>query len=184
MVEVSLKVGQRRPIPIPFPNSQIQTMTPQTEFEKRRGVSRVEVRSGFAQAHLSNLGVPLAGKRLEVLEQVAKGGISIDFLKMTPMGLSFLIKAAEVDALHAVLKALNLEYSLRDGRSVVLVHAVNIRDEEGLIAGILKAAISGGTTVHHISDMHDRVLMVVESSEAEKLADTVKAAFMEAVRAN
>jgi len=159
-------------------------MTPQTEFEKRRGVSRVEVRSGFAQAHLSNLGDPLSSRRLTVLEAVADAGISIDFLKMTPMGLSFLIKATEVEALHKVLKSLDLEYSLRDGRSVVLVHAVNIRDEEGLIAGILKAAISGGTTVHHISDMHDRVLMVVESSEADKLADTVKGAFMEAIRAN
>lgn len=159
-------------------------MSQHTEFEKRRGVSRVEVRSGFAQAHLGNLGEPLAAQRLTVLEAVSTAGISIDFLKMTPMGLSFLIKAADVEALHTALKSLNLEYSLRDGRSVVLVHAVNIRDEEGLIASILKAAISGGTTVHHISDMHDRVLMVVESSEAEKLASTVKAAFMEVVHAN
>lgn len=155
-----------------------------TVFEKGRGVSKVEVRSGFAQAHLSNLGSPLAAKRLEVLKSVADSGISIDFLKMTPMGLSFLIPEDQVGRLNDALTPLNLEFSLRDGRSVVLVHAVNIRDEEGLIARILKTAISGGTTVHHISDMHDRVLMVVESLEAETLADNIRATFMEAIHAN
>lgn len=159
-------------------------MSQSTEFEKRRGVNRVEVRNGFAQAHLSNLGLPIATRRLAVLKAVADGGISIDFLKMTPMGLSFLIKDAQVEDLRKILNKLDLEFSLRDGRSIVLVHAVNIRDEEGLIASILKAAISGGTTVHHISDMHDRVLMVVESAEAQRLADTVKASFMEVIHAN
>ena len=142
------------------------------------------MRSGFAQAQLNNLGKSLASKRLEVLAAVSEAGISIDFFKMTPMGLSFLIKESEVVRLHEALKPLNFDYELSDGRSVVLVHAVNIRDEEGLIAGILRAAISGGTTVHHISDMHDRVLMVVESSDAEKLAATIKEAYMETTHAN
>ncbi len=159
-------------------------MTQHTQFEKRRGVSKVEVRSGYAQAHLSNLGAPVAGRRLEVLKAVANAEISLDFLKMTPMGMSFLVSSAKVQDLQAVLTSLGLEYSLRDGRSVVLVHAVNIRDEEGLIAKILRAAISGGTTVHHISDMHDRVLMVVESSAAEKLARTIGEEFVEVVHAS
>lgn len=42
-----------------------------------------------------------------------------------------------------------------------MVHAVNIRDEEGLIAKIIKAAISTSAHVDHIGDMHDRLLMVV-----------------------
>jgi len=159
-------------------------MSQHTEFEKRRGVSRVEVRSGFAQAHLANLGGQIAEKRLRVLGAVADAGISLDFLKMTPMGLSFLIREDSVKELGKVLEGLSLEYSLREGRSVVLVHAVNIRDEEGLIARILQAAVGGGTTVHHISDMHDRVLMVVDSADAEKLAQTISASFLEAVHAH
>jgi len=56
----------------------------------------------------------------------------------------------------------------------VLVHAVSIRDEEGLIAGIVHTAIALGIRIDHVGDMHDRMLMVVQKEDAERLAAHVR----------
>lgn len=144
-------------------------MNQETEFEKRRGVSDVEVRGGYAQVHVSQLGSPLMATRLTVLESVGAATISIDFLKLTPSGLSFLALVDRSADIERVLHDLGVRFSVRKDRSIVLVHGVNIRDEEGLIARIVESAISSGVKVEHISDMHDRVLIVVESGEAEQL---------------
>lgn len=141
----------------------------ETEFEKRRGVSAVEIRGGFAQAHVSHLEGDLVQARLEVLKAIGEKGISLDFLKLTPSGLSFLIKQDECDNLEQVLTQVNAHHSIKPSRAIVLVHAVNIRDEEGMLAGIMHAAMSSSAKVDHISDMHDRLLMVVDAEDAERL---------------
>lgn len=139
-----------------------------TEFEKPRGISKVEVRTGFAQVHVSRLKGNIMDERLRVLKAIADVGISIDFLKITPSGLSFLVPegAGDVDA---ALSPLEVHFSVRNGRSIVLVHAVNIRDEEGLIANIVQTAIATGATIDHVSDMHDRILLVMQHADAERV---------------
>lgn len=148
----------------------------ETEFEKRRGISKVEVRSGFAQAHVSNLGKSIAEERLRVLDAIGGAGISLDFLKLTHTGLSFLIKESEGDQLREALDPLVINFTIRPNRSIVLVHAVNIRDEEGMLAQLVHQAISSEAKIDHISDMHDRLLMVAESAEAERLRARIEEA--------
>lgn len=147
----------------------------ETVFEKRRGVSRVEVRSGFAQVHVTNLAGDVAPARLRVLSQVADSATSIDFLKLTPSGLSFLVPQERAEVVKSILDALTIDFSLRSDRDIVLVHAVNIRDEEGMIASIMQRAIESGATVDHVGDMHDRLLLVVPHSDAERLEQHLKA---------
>ena len=149
--------------------------TQETVFEKLRGVSRVEVRSGFAQVHVTNLDGDLTPARLRVLTQVADAGISIDFLKLTPSGLSFLVRQERAEVVETILSALQLDFSLRTDRDIVLVHAVNIRDEEGMIASIMQRAIESGATVDHVGDMHDRLLLVVPHLDAERLEQHLRA---------
>lgn len=146
----------------------------ETEFEKRRGISRVEVRDGYAQVHISRLREPIAASRIEALEAVAAKGVSLDFLKLTPRGLSFLIREEEADAVGSVLRALKLEIAVQSGRGVLMVHAVNMRDEEGLIASILLSAIESGAAVSHVSDMHDRALLVVAAEDADRLKERLE----------
>lgn len=57
--------------------------------------------------------------------------------------------------------------------------AVNMRDEEGLIASIVQQAITSGGKVSHLGDMHDRLLLVVESKDADKIADQFRRTFLE-----
>src|SRR5690349_1864487 len=104
-------------------------MTTGTDFEKRRGVSRIEVRDGYAQVHASRIPEPIMEGRLEVLQTVADAQVSIDFLKLTPSGISFLIPEGQSEGIGVVLEKANIHCTVRPGRSVVLVHAVNMRDE-------------------------------------------------------
>lgn len=144
-------------------------MASETLFERRRGISRVEVRSGLAQVHVGQLGEPLMTRRLDVLRAVADAGISIDFLKLTQSGLSFIIPSERSAETEAALGATDFRFSVRVDRAIVEAHAVNMRDEEGLIARIVRSAIELGVEVDHIGDMHDRVLMVVPDDAAERL---------------
>lgn len=149
-------------------------LRPERQFDKKRGVSHVEVRSGFAQIHVTHLSGDLTAARIGVLRAVAEAEVSIDFLKITPTGLSFLVSQESAADANRALKDQQVEFSLRSDRSIVLVHAVNIRDEDGLIASIMKEAISSGAIIDHIGDMHDRVLMVVSAEAAEPLAEHLR----------
>lgn len=141
----------------------------ETAFEKQRGVNRIERRDGFCQVHVSELGQPLMDRRLDVLRAVAHAGISIDFLKLTPSGLSFLVPQDDRVGIERTLTAVAVRFSLRPERSIVLVHAVNMRDEEGLIADIVQSAIASEATIDHIGDGHDRLLLVAGAESVEKI---------------
>jgi aspartokinase len=142
----------------------------QTEFEKPRGVNRVEVRDGYAQVHVSQLGAPLAESRLQALRAVASASVSIDFLKLTQGGLSFMVPEGSTGAVEPSLKELRCRFTVAPGRSIVLVHAANLRDEEGLLAKLVSIAIAAGVNIEHLSDMHDRMLLVTDDSGAKRLA--------------
>ena len=145
-----------------------QSQIAETDFEKRRGISHVEVRTGLTQVHVLDLPMPIAKSRIKVLEAVAKAGISLDFLKLTPTGLSFIVTADKTATISETLTIGGFTNQLDTGRGIVLVHAVNMRDEEGLIATILQSVIKSGISIDHASDMHDRILIVTEASQAEK----------------
>lgn len=151
-----------------------------TEFEKPRGVREIEVRAGFAQVHVTGLGEPLPESRLGVLKAVADAGISLDFLKLTQDGLSFLVPKESAKNAEEALSKTGAEVHLQPDCSIVSVHAVNIRDEEGLVARLVSVAIREGTAIEHLADMHDRLLLVTTDAEAEKLAEVYKREFLRA----
>lgn len=142
-----------------------------TEFEKPRGVSQIEVRHGFAQVHVSNLSEPIAERRLGVLKSISDAKISLDFLKLTQGGLSFVVDEQKAPSAQSALEGSGATVSVQLGCSIVLVHAVNIRDEEGLVARLVSIATRENTRIEHLADMHDRLLLVTENEQAAKLAD-------------
>ncbi|MEZ0325606.1 MAG: hypothetical protein ACAH95_06850 [Fimbriimonas sp.] len=141
----------------------------ETIFEKRRGISRVESRHGYAQVHVSQIASRVMEERLRVLSQVAEAGISMDFLKLTPTGMSFMVREDSSALVEQVLAGTGVHFSVRNGRSIVLVYAVNIRDEEGMIANILQTTITTCAQVDHVGDMHDRMLMVVRTEDVDRV---------------
>lgn len=107
--------------------------------------------------------------RIALLRAVGEAGVSIDFLKLTPTGMSFVVAANDAEAVRNALNG--AAFSIEADRAILLVHAVNMRDEDGMIAGILRRAIGSGITVDHASDMHDRMLLVLRHDHAERLAN-------------
>lgn len=143
--------------------------TRETAFERPRGVGRVETRRGYCQVHVIDLPDPLVPKRLEALDAVAGQEISIDFLKLTPRGLSFVAPADRAADIESALSGCGAHAAVTTGRSIVSVHAVNIRDEEGLLAEIVQEAIALGAQIDHVGDGHDRLLLVVGDDDAARI---------------
>lgn len=146
----------------------------QTDFEKRRGISKVETRNGYAQFQADDLPSPTMVQRLELLKCIAADGISIDFLKFTQRGLSFLVSEPDAERAAGALRNSGVEFQQRKDQSIVLVHAVNMRDEDGLIAEIVQTSIDHGFTIDHLGDMHDRLLLVTSTEQATRLADAIR----------
>ncbi len=151
-------------------------MNGETAFEKRRGVSQVEVRPGSAQVHVTGLAEPLIQSRLGVLRAMTDAGVSLDFLKLTPNGLSFLVPEDRAEDVHHALEDCGARFDIAGERATVIVHAVGMRDEEGLIARIVQATIAAGASVDPLGDMHDRMLLVIPSEQAERVAEHLRAA--------
>jgi aspartokinase len=158
-------------------SSSLQVVLPSTKqetvFEKQRGINSLEIRKGFAQVCVHSLPEPLHKSRLHVLRCVKEAGISIDFLKLTLSGFSFVVSREAVPQLESVLSQSMGDFCIQDGRSTVLVHAVNMRDEEGLIARIVSCAIANGVQIDHLGDMHDRLLLVTSDPQAELLSEVL-----------
>lgn len=154
--------------------------TAETEFEKPRGINKVEIRKGFLTVHVTNLDeASVASERLKVLSKLSDAKISIDFLKLTNRGLSFVAPESLQSQLESVLNGAGIEHSLRTGRCIVLAHAANMRDEEGLIARVISEVIGTGVEVDHLGDMHDRVLLVMDSNDGEKVAERIQVRLIE-----
>ncbi len=149
----------------------------EVEFEEGRGVNLIEIRDGFAGIQVSELGQPLFPARMDVLNRVAAAGISIDFLKLTLDGLSFLIPEGKMAEADKALSSIQGKSEVKGARSVVLAHAANMRDEEGLIAQLVSAAIESGAEIEHLSDMHDRIMLVVRSKDAPHLKNFLRSKF-------
>lgn len=152
----------------------------ETEFEKPRGINKVEIRNGFVTVHITDLvdspdqAVDVAEARLRVLGIIGKAGISIDFLKLTENGLSFVAPESLKGQLESVLEETKARFGLRSGRCIVLAHAANMRDEEGLIARVVSEVIGTGVEIDHLGDMHDRVLLVMDASDGKKVAQRIE----------
>jgi len=162
----------------PSPSGTEQRAIVETEFEKRRGISSVEIRRGFVRVHVSKLPEPIMDARLNMLQAITAAGVSIDFLKFTQSGATFMAPEPTADKVRAALDKQGFTYSAKTDRCIVLVDAVNMRDEEGLIASLVSEAISSGARIDHLGDMHDRLLIVTDEPSAEALAQGIRSKFM------
>ncbi|MBS1712727.1 MAG: hypothetical protein JST30_00170 [Armatimonadetes bacterium] len=149
----------------------------ETQFEKPRGIHRVEMRRGYCTVHVT--GLEQASDRVKVLGTISGAGISIDFLKLTPGGLSFLTQTDERSKVVEALDSQGAQYAVNDGRCIVLAHAANMRDEEGLIARVVSEVIGTGVVIDHLGDMHDRVLMVMDAGDGERVAERISSRLVE-----
>ena len=154
--------------------------TGETEFEKKRGIHAVRVRRGLTRAYVCDLPSPVSQARLRILSLVREAGVSIDFLKFAHDAVSFVADEADQAKLEAALKGIEGRVEIEGNCCIVSVHAVNMQDEEGLVAGIVSEVIASGLQVDHIGDMHDRLLLVTDQETGDRLATALEAKIGEA----
>lgn len=145
------------------------------ELDTHRGVSEIQCRPGLTQVHVELDRERLEDARLDLLQAIADDDLSLNFVKLTPAGISFLIREAIEDRVSALLRSRGLAFEIIGKRSFVVAHAPNMRDEPGLIAEIVHTTIGSGFEVDQVGDMHDRVLMIVPSESGEALAELLRA---------
>ena len=148
--------------------------TGETEFEKPRGINRVEIRPGLTRAFISDLPEPSMDARLAILAKVRAAGVSIDFLKFGSGALSFVAAESDHKKLLVALKDVNGTTEVESGCCIVIVHAVNMQDEEGLVAKIVSQVIASGEDVDHVGDMHDRLLLVTDQQTGDRLVESLE----------
>lgn len=149
----------------------------ETDFEKARGVNKIEIRTGFASARITGLGDDVTKQRLAILNKVYDQEISLDFLKFSADGMSFVVPDYRREELIQVLENCCTSFEVKPNRAVLIVYAVNMRDEEGLVASIVSQVIEFGANIEHLGEMHDRLLMLMGMSGAEKARDGLKARY-------
>ncbi len=146
----------------------------EVEFEERRGIRRVELRRGLIRVHVHKVPEPYTEQRIHLLGKLRLADLSIDFLKLTREGLAFIAKQSDEGVVRATLDELSVPYSIQRDRCIVEIWAVNMRDEQGLSASLVADAVESGARLDHLGDMHDRLLMVVDESIGESLADKLR----------
>ncbi|MFM9873591.1 MAG: hypothetical protein ACKVQS_09035 [Fimbriimonadaceae bacterium] len=161
-------------------DSRLPLQATETAFEKARGVNQVEIRTGFASARIGGLHSDVIKERLVILQSVFEGEISFDFLKFAADGMSFVIPETLRERLEGVLTASGAEFEVKGDRAVLIIHAVNMRDEAGLVAKIVSQVIDSGANIEHLGEMHDRLLMLMGKGGAERAKAMILAANPEA----
>jgi aspartokinase len=157
-----------------------------TSFERRRGVTDVRLREGVAHLQVTGLArETLMAERLTGLDSVRRAEVKLDFLKLTTDGFTFVVASEDADRAAAALRADGFAVEVANGRSVISVHCVNIRDEAGIVAQIAEATTASGAHIEQVGDSHDCILLVAEHDAAHRAADALRAAFrLEAGDAN
>lgn len=142
----------------------------ETAFERRRGVGSPSSQAGFAQVRITELE---QNSRQACLRALADLGLRLHFLKLAANGMSFLIAGEDSPAVQKALTQFQANVHLASGRWIVTIPAVNIRDEDGLIAGLVATAIRSGTQIDHLGDMHDRLVVVTDEPGSKLLIEAV-----------
>lgn len=147
----------------------------QTTFETQRGISSVEVSRGHSLVIVT--GIPEAEadeKRLFALRRLALAGLSIDFLKLSLDGFSFLVPEDDGAKAEEALCQAGLTARAVKNRAIITVKAPNIRDESGLVARVAELVVRSGASIDSVGDMHSSVLLVVDASVADNAVKSLE----------
>lgn len=142
-------------------------MQAQTSFETARGIASVSVEPGYSLVVVRNLD---ENEKLRALEVIDRGQIPIDFLKLGKGQLSFLVKESDQQKAVDCLKETGFTSDHHRSKAIITIVAPNIRDESGLVARIAELAISSEAIIYCVGDMHNSVLVVVQTEKSEAIA--------------
>ncbi|MEW6045674.1 MAG: ACT domain-containing protein, partial [Bacillota bacterium] len=149
----------------------------------------IEIRSdrpAVGVAHVAPLAqVVVSGRRdfnqgalnARLLEAVARKGVSIDLILVSPHQLMFTVPEQAAPLVHeAVSEFEDVEVALTGGLAKVSVVGAGMHGVPGVMARIARALTSAGIDILQTSDSHASISCLVD---AERLPDAIRALFSE-----
>lgn len=149
-------------------------------FERERGVTEIRVTSGIAYvfAHLTKGEYDdLASQRLRVLEILRDSAISIFLIKLQRHGISFGIRAEQVEQVEQLLRAHEYSITIHPNRVLVSVFAQNMREMYGVMATIAEAFYQAGAPIEQVCDAHNRLMCLIKAEHARPAVERLRKAF-------
>lgn len=150
-----------------------------THFEKERGITEVTVLPGVAHATVTLSDAPggVAHGRLELLQKLAARGVPVFLVKLLPDGLSFALRAAQVEAGAGLLAEEGLPHRLRRDLALMTVVAGAMRDLSGVMSSIYEALVSRQIAVRQTGDAHNAVHLLVPGDRASEARQALHECF-------
>lgn len=146
-----------------------------TYFETKRGISDVKVTYGHAWVVVGGFSEnAISDRRLQALRVLKDSGISIDFLKLSPDGFSFVVREEIASRVQEALCSNGFDAKVLKNRAIIEVSAPSIREEEGLIARIAEFIVRNRANIDSVGDMHSAVLIVVDADSAETATNELR----------
>lgn len=105
------------------------------------------------------------GQVLEVFQLMAKSGISVDMIQVSPNQISFIMKEDLMDRAKEILKGLNPRISAEKGFAKVAIVGSGMRGVPGVMARMVKGLQQAGISIYHSTDSHTNIACLVKREE-------------------
>ncbi len=140
-------------------------------------IGQVEIRSDkvvTGLAHLSEMALVKIesnedlnknGQVLEVFQLMAKAGISVDMIQVSPNQIGFILKEDLADRAKEILAGLSLLISAEKGFAKVAIVGSGMRGVPGVMARMVKGLQQAGISIYHSTDSHTNIACLVKREE-------------------
>jgi aspartate kinase len=105
------------------------------------------------------------GQVLEVFQFLAKAGISVDMIQVSPFQIGFIIKEEFMDRSTEVLNPLGLAASMEKGFAKVAIVGSGMRGVPGVMARMVRGLQKAGISIYHSTDSHINIACLVKRDD-------------------
>lgn len=140
-------------------------------------IAQVEIRSDkvvTGLAHISEMALVKIlsdedmnknGQVLEVFQLMAKAGISVDMIQVSPSQIGFILKEDYSDRASEVLAGQGLRVSAEKGFAKVAIVGSGMRGVPGVMARMVKGLQRAGISIYHSTDSHTNIACLVKRED-------------------
>ncbi|HHX40700.1 MAG TPA: ACT domain-containing protein [Armatimonadetes bacterium] len=147
-------------------------------FEKERGVLSLEADTGrsFVFVELSG---PDAGvsEALRVLSPLAESRLPLQFLRIYPDCLSFVVAQGDLPQVREVLAGAGVTFEASEGCAVITVVAPNMRSIPGLMARMGEVLFRRAVGMYQMADSHSSVSCVIAAGQLAEAVEALRREF-------
>ncbi|WP_353894479.1 aspartate kinase [Proteinivorax hydrogeniformans] len=116
---------------------------------------------------------------LKLFKQIAKAGISIDLINISPYTKTFTIKSQSKENLITLLESLDLRYSLEEDCTKITVVGVKMQGKPGVLSEVLEPLCADKIPILQTADSHINISILVKSFHARKSVSLLHSALIE-----